>query len=67
MDCLKKFRLEHGFSKLQMAEKLKISGSLYEKVESGIRRPSRNFLKRFKDAFPDFDMNIFFVQSNHKT
>lgn len=61
MDCLKDFRQNHGYSKKQMAEILQISDSLYEKIEYGVRLPSRKFLSKFKAVFPNFDMNIFFT------
>ena len=48
-----------------MANKLGVSISLYEKVEYSDRKPSRNFLSKFKKAFPDFDMNIFFEEILH--
>lgn len=63
MECLKIFRETNGYSIKGMAEKLAISKSLYEKVEYGVRTPSSNFLNRFKQVFPDFDMNIFFSNS----
>lgn len=64
MEFLKQFRIKQGLSKKQMADILNISIILYEKVEYGTRQPSRKFLSRFKAAFPDFDMNIFFTDSN---
>jgi transcriptional regulator with XRE-family HTH domain len=67
MDALKKFRNEKQLSREQMAQILDISVSLYNKVEFDARTPSSNFLKRFKSAFPNFDMNIFFVNQQHKT
>ena len=60
---LQMFRKEHGYSRKQIADKLKISFSLYEKIEYGIRKPSQKFLYNFKSAFPDFDMNIFFTDT----
>lgn len=66
MNCLQEFRIANGYSQKEMADKLKISCSLYEKVEYNIRPPSQNFLKRFKSAFPSFDMNIFFKNNSHK-
>ena len=66
MDALKKFRTENQLSREQMAQNLGISVSLYNKVEFDARTPSGNFLKRFKSAFPNFDMNIFFINSSHK-
>ena len=61
MEALKIFRQSQGYSKRQLADILQISGSLYEKIEYDVRPPSRNFLNRFKSAFPNFDMNIFFT------
>lgn len=63
MDFLKNFREKNGYTISSMANKLEISKSLYEKIEYGIRHPSQNFLHRFKQAFPDFDMNNFFNDS----
>ena len=59
---LKDFREGLGYSKSQLASALGISTSLYEKIEWGIRAPSRHFLFRFKQTFPTFDMNIFFLE-----
>ena len=63
MEMLKKFRSDKGLSREDMAKKMNISLSLYDKIEFDARTPSRNFLNRFKKAFPDFDMNIFFSNS----
>lgn len=65
MKQIKEFRLNQGFSRQQMANLMNISLSQYNKVEFNQRPPSRAFLKKFKRAFPEFDMNIFFEQSNH--
>ena len=59
MEWMKKFRNSKGFTASEMADKLGISKSLYEKIEYD---DSRNFMERFKKAFPDFDMNIFFAK-----
>ena len=67
MDFLKAFRKEKGLTTKQMADALKISNSLYEKVECNFRTPSQNFLRRFKQTFPDVDMNIFFTNQNNNT
>ena len=66
MKFLKDFRAKQGYTREQMAQKLDISLSLYDKVEFDARTPSKNFLDRFKKAFPDFDMNIFFEQIIHE-
>lgn len=67
MEFLKAFRKRKGLTAKQMATALKISSSLYEKVEGDFRSPSQNFLSRFKQTFPDVDMNIFFEPQNHNT
>ena len=67
MEWMKKFRNSKGFTASEMADKLGISKSLYEKIEYDDRQPSRNFMERFKKAFPDFDMNIFFAELLHVT
>lgn len=60
MEALERFRKEKGYSKEQMAKILGISCSFYEKVEGGQRNISGNFLKKLKEQFPEFDVNIFF-------
>ena len=65
MEVLKKFRLENGYSQNEMAERLGVSKSFYEKVEYGDRGMSRDFLQKFKRAFPHYDMNIFFGDEAH--
>lgn len=60
MKPVREVRLNHGYSRKQMANLMNISLSQYDKVEFGQRPPSRMFLKKFKQAFPEFDMNIFF-------
>lgn len=66
MEWLKKYRNEQGLSRAEMATKLGISHSLYEKLELGDRQPSRTFMNKFKHTFPSFDMNIFFEGELHE-
>ena len=66
MKQLKELRLKQGYSRKQMAQLLGVSLSQYDKVEFNQRPASRTFLKKFKDTFPDFDMNIFFDSFNYK-
>lgn len=61
MEALKKFRQSIGLTITEMAEKLEVSKSLYEKVETGHRMPSRKFIQKTKKAYPQFDTNIFFI------
>ena len=67
MEALKRLRAENGLTLEGMAERLNTSLSLYTKLEYGDRQPSREFLKKVKDAFPDYDMNIFFDELLHET
>ena len=66
MEWLRKYRNEQGLSRTEMAAKLGISHSFYEKLELGDRKPSRAFMDKFKRAFPSFDMNIFFEDGLHE-
>lgn len=61
MEELKKFRNSLGLTAIEMATKIGISKSLYDKVESGVRKPSREFTTKLKEVFPQFDVNIFFT------
>lgn len=60
MECLKDFRISLGLTIQQFAYSIKVSKSLYEKVEMGARKPSREFISKLKIAYPQFDVNIFF-------
>lgn len=61
MEELKKFRISKKLTVTEISKKIGISKSLYEKVELGIRKPSREFTTKFKKIFPEFDVNIFFA------
>lgn len=67
MKCMKKFRKDKGYTASEMANILGISQSLYDKIEYDNRKPSREFMTKFKRCFPDFDMNIFFDELLHET
>lgn len=67
MQCLAAFRKERGYTTKDMAADIGVSQSLYEKIEFGARLPSRSFLKKFKEKYPDFDMNIFFDEIIHNS
>ncbi len=62
MKYLKDLRKSLNLNKKEMANKIGISVSYYEKIESGERYVSRNFLVKLKEKFPQFDINIFFIQ-----
>lgn len=61
MKALKEFRQSLGLTTTEIAEKIQVSKSLYEKVELGFRMPSRNFIQKVKKTYPQFDVNIFFI------
>lgn len=61
MEMLKKFRISLGFTIQGFAETIGVSKSLYEKVESGVRKPSREFTTKLKSKYPQFDVNNFFT------
>ncbi|WP_196596037.1 helix-turn-helix domain-containing protein [Pectinatus frisingensis] len=67
MKYLSVLRKNKNFSVAEMAEQLGISESLYSKVECGQREPSRFFMKKLKEKFPEVDMNIFFDNHIHDT
>jgi len=58
---LAKFRNEMGFTQQKMASTIGISKSYYQKVESGERSPSYEFIKKFHKKFPKASIEeIFF-------
>ena len=61
MQQLKDFRISLGLTIPQFATEIKVSKSLYEKVETGVRKPSREFLTKLKHRYPQFDINILFA------
>lgn len=67
MKYLSELRKRENLNSLEMAKRIGISESLYTKVESGRREPSRFFMKKLKEKFPEVDMNIFFSNSIHDT
>lgn len=59
------FRKDKEMSVANMAEKIGISESYYEKIEHGYRAPSYNFLVKFKQVFPDADADQIFLSKKH--
>ena len=47
-----------------MAEKIGISESYYAMIELQLRNPSYNFIKKFVEAFPGSNMELFFLNNN---
>lgn len=61
MEALKNFRNSLGLTAQEFANTIGISKSLYDKIETGARKPSREFTTKFKRIYPQFDVNIFFT------
>ena len=61
MEALKEFRRSLNLTTQEFADMIKVSKSLYEKVETGHRKPSREFTTKLKLKYPQFDVNIFFT------
>lgn len=61
------FRENLTLNKPDMASLLEVSLSLYDKVETGERNSSFNFIKKFANKFPDANINyIFFGKEKHE-
>ena len=61
MQILKRFRESLGLTIQEFADSIEVSKSLYEKVETGARKPSRKFTTKLKKEYPQFDVNVFFT------
>lgn len=67
MNSLVDFRNSKDLTQRQMANIVNTTLTLYSKIELGTRNPSYNFLRKFKIAFPDADVdNIFFNEKSHE-
>ena len=61
METLKQFRLSLNLTIPSFAKEIEVSKSLYEKVETGARKPSREFITKLKRKYPQFDVNLLFT------
>ena len=61
MKALKDFRNSLNLTTQEFANTIGISKSLYDKLETGARKPSREFLTKLKKKYPQVDVNIFFI------
>ncbi|MEL7568035.1 MAG: helix-turn-helix transcriptional regulator [Dehalobacterium sp.] len=60
------FREQLGKSQKEMSKLLNVSVSFYIKIEYGLRNPSFNFVTKFKERFPQINVNeFFFVNKLH--
>lgn len=64
MKTLREFREAIGKTQGEMAREFDISKSLYEKIESGERKPGRELIEKIKIRYPLIDVNIF-LNLNH--
>lgn len=62
MNFLKEFRISLNLTLQEFADNVKVSKSYYEKIESGQRKPSREFITKLKHKYPQFDVNILFTK-----
>ena len=66
MNSLVDFRVKNKLTQKQMSDKLKVTLTFYSKIETGVRNPSFNFIKKFKTAFPESNVDeIFFEELIH--
>lgn len=59
MKELVNYRKAIGKTQKEMAELLGVSLSMYTKYEYGLFKPSLKVIKKFREVFSDFDINIF--------
>ena len=57
---LKKFRKAQNITVKEMAEILEVTESHYYKLEEGHKKPSYEFMKRFKEKFNERIDKVFF-------
>lgn len=60
MEELKKFRESYSLTQREMAERIGVSSSFYEKIEGQHKKPSFNFVSKFTKAFPSADVGKLF-------
>ena len=61
---LVEFRNNLNYSQRELAYELGITYSFYSKIETGERKPSYNFLRKFKNKFPNTDIDKLFFENN---
>ena len=63
---LKELRDNSGYSQEGMAKHLGVSLSMYEKIERGVMKPSRNFMEKIKRRYPSASIDeLFFDHYQH--
>lgn len=64
MQELKRIRHALCLKQPQMAERIGVTLSYYQKVEQGIVPAGRGFMEKFKKSFPDIPSDIFFKKGD---
>lgn len=65
---LVEFRVKNKLTQKEMAQVIGTSLTYYSKIELGLRNPSYNFIKQFKSAFNNANVDdIFFSNLLHVT
>jgi len=54
------FRKDKRLTQAEMASVIRVSYSLYQKIENGERRPTIKFIEKFKKVFPEVSADVFF-------
>lgn len=63
---LRDLRISNKLTQKEIANKVGVSLSMYEKVERGTIQASRNFIEKVKSEFPHISIDyIFFSQEQH--
>lgn len=60
---LKEIRKEKQLTQQEMADYIGVSLSMYEKVERGYIKASRNFIESFKNQYPHIDIDYIFFNN----
>ena len=65
MKNLRNIRIKEHLNQEEMASYMRVSYSAYKKVENGNRKPSAEFIRKFKTAFPYVSADIFFEEGDN--
>ncbi len=67
MSKLQEFRKSKGLTQEEFARVIGYTLSLTAKVEIGTAKPSRAFMERIKEVYPDADINALFFEKGSLT
>ncbi|WP_240510187.1 helix-turn-helix domain-containing protein [Virgibacillus profundi] len=60
---LRDLRKSKGFTQYEMAQSIGVSLSMYEKVERGYVKATRNFIDKTKSKYPYINVNYIFFNN----